>query len=72
MGKVPAYVRVGLVARLCRMTTKDVRSMLAGMLVRHTGRPWWVPTDRLRDAFPDAYTALYDYFEEAERSRGRI
>lgn len=62
---VPRYVRVGLVARLCHMRTRDVRGMLAGagVIVRYSGQRFWVSSDRLRDTFPDAYAAVFSYFE---------
>jgi hypothetical protein len=68
---VPAYVRVGVLAHVCKMTSREMRRFLRGQgitLLRSGRRTYRVAWVQVQEILPDAAERLYDHYVlEAER-----
>ena len=62
---IPAYVRVGIVARACGMSSDEMRAMLRAQglhLVKSGRRNYRVSWDQLREILPGAAERVYDLY----------
>lgn len=65
MSAVPAYIRVGVLAHVCGMTSREMRRFLRGQgvtLLRSGRRTYRVAWGQVQEILPDAAERLHEHY----------